>query len=95
MSETIKIDIEFRTRYQASIRYGAMKLAWQLGLTFSVQAFSACVGKPVTFNMRRVLKEMAAAEELYSYLATAPLSGRLQRYYCSQKSAAQRTKAVV
>lgn len=96
MSEKVKINIAFRTRYQAALRYAALKLAWQLGMTFTVQGFAAVTGKTVTTNMRRVLGEMVAAGELTSYLAASPFGGRLQRYYCRESpTSIRRSKEVV
>jgi hypothetical protein len=85
MTEKIVVRSAFTTRYQPTVRYAAIKVAWQLGLTFSVQGLASVIHKPVTSALRRVLTQMVAEGELFSFLGQNQ-RGRLTRYYCAQRS---------
>jgi hypothetical protein len=82
MTTKIAVYSQFSTRYQPTIRYAALKLAWCMGLTFTVQGLAAATGKPVTSALRRVLNQMTGEGELFSFLAKNQ-AGRLARYYCA------------
>lgn len=85
MSEKIVIKTDFATRYQPTLRYAALKLAWVMGLTFTAQGFAAVTHKPVNSALRATLTRMVADGELWSYLGRNR-QGRNARYYCAQKT---------
>jgi len=85
MTEKIVVRSAFTTRYQPTVRYAALKVAWQLGLIFSVQGLASVIHKPVTSALRRVLTQMVSEGELFSFLAKDQ-RGRNVRYYCAQKT---------